>query len=131
MLLAIFVMCEYGYHGVAKLSAQPDIAARWLFQMGLAAEVVATCAALIWFAHDKFSGRALDVFVMACLLGIIEQSQTVLCDGLAWGIWTPISNDSSICEHEWGQWPYKIVAALAFSYLIAKGIRNEQRTGSR
>lgn len=122
-LLAFFLACNYGYHALARLSADPDTAARWLFQMGLAAEVVIGCCALLYLGRGKFKGARRIAFMTACLLGIIEHMQTVFCDGAAWGIWLVVANDETICHKEYGQWPYKVGLAFALSFLITRGLR--------
>lgn len=119
LLWGLILTASYGYHWLAKLSSDPDRAARWLYQMGLAVEFGSVCAVVLWKLLAASSGWVRAGIVLAASQGLLEASQTVLCDAAAWGQWPVIANSTNICEHEWGQWPYKIVASAAFAALVA------------
>lgn len=109
--LAVFLYANYGYAWVARQFADPDKASRWLYQAGMGLEVVTACAWVAWYTRSY-------VLLLAAMLGMIEQYETVICDTLWWN--DSVGPESRVCVAQFGDWPYKVVFCASVSFLIVR-----------
>jgi len=128
MLLCLIVLTHYGYPYMALAadngSMTIDQMSSWSFYILRGFEGAILFALLLQYPQGRGPYRM--IWVLACWLGIFEESQTAVC-GLISDPAVIVPLWSGLCVEQFGNLPYILFAAAALVYLFM-GAKRERKT---
>lgn len=106
LLLGLVALTFYGYDPIAAYFPDPVRASRWLYYI-FQGVLGVYCLCLVLPQM-----RGLWIGLMACWVGIYQETETAVCGIVAFGSSRTVPAFSGLCVERFGIWPYAAGAAL-------------------